>query len=295
MIDGTASRPYVTRALVPVLVHGVSAAMPESFRAFVDDHMRGRRIVRLLGWEDRFSEFAVATILFAGCFTGFAFAMRRLTLAMYDFPSGFRDLAPLIGLAALPLCFRYFSYPYDPATLLLFSLGVLFIIEDRVAAFVITLVLAAINKETSVLLVGLYALNRSISERAGVIVRAALLLLVWCAARGVIEVAYRGRPGGPFETHVDHTVWLFSTFPGRLWYALTVVALLAAAVVPGWRDKSLFLRRGLAFTVLPLFCAALWAGFADELRGYYEATPFVFLLALPSIYRWTSDEPSRPA
>jgi hypothetical protein len=31
-------------------------------------------------------------------------------------------------------------------------------------------------------------------------------------------------------------------------------------------------------------------GFIDELRGYYEAFPFLYLLAIPSVVRWLGSE-----
>lgn len=296
MIDATASRPYVTRALVPFVVRTTAAALPESATSFIADHMRGRRLVRTLGWEDpRLVEYAVATVVFVACFVGFAFVLRRLAAVVYDFPAGFRDLAPLIALAALPLCFRYYSYPYDPATLLLFSLGVLFIVEARDGPFMVALVLAALNKETSILLVLLYTWNRIASGRGRVVLHAGLVMLVWCGVRVILELVFRDHPGAIAETHLDHTVWLFTEFPARLWYALAVVALLAAAIVSGWKESPRFARAGLLLTVLPLFAAALFFGFVDELRGYYEAAPFIFLLALPGLHRVLSAPANRPA
>jgi len=284
MMDGSADRPYVTRVLVPLVVRGAVAAVPHAMRDAVAEHMRDRRMIRIFGWTDPWLvHFAVAAVVFAGCFAGFAFVLRRLSGVFYDLPAPARDLAPLLALAFLPLCFRYYSYPYDPATLLLFSLGVLLIAERRFRAFLAVLVLATLNKETSILLVGLYAWHRMTSERNGKGGPFWVPLLVWGGVRAAVGVAFAGHGGATVETHLDHTVWLFTQFPGRLWYALAVIALLALVVVPGWYRKPRFLRGGLLLTVVPLGAAALFLGFADELRGYYEAAPFVFLLALPTV------------
>ena len=286
MIDGTASRPYVTRALVPFVVRSITAVTPAPAREAVEAGLRGRRMVEIFGWEDgRLFEYATASLVFVGCFVGFGLALRRLVAALYGFSRGFRDLSPLVAYAVLPLFFRYYSYPYDPATLLLFSWGVAAIVAERPREFLFALMLAALNKETSLLLVALYGLHRHLRGSRGVWAQTGAFLLVWAAIRFVLGLAFRDRPGAVVETHLDHSLWLFTEFPGRLFYALAVAGLLAAAVAPGWRDKPRFLRLGLMVTLLPLLGAGLLFGYADELRGYYEAFPFVFLLALPTIER----------
>jgi hypothetical protein len=50
-----------------------------------------------------------------------------------------------------------------------------------------------------------------------------------------------------------------------------------------WREKNRFLKAGLGLTLVPLVGASFVFGFADELRGYYECFPFLYLLMLPSL------------
>jgi hypothetical protein len=286
MVDGTASRPYVTRALVPFVIRSLSRAIPDAERTRFEQYAGDRRMVELFGWEHaRLAQYAIASVLFVVCFAGFAFVLRCLARRVYVLPPALGDLAPLVALAALPLCFRYYSYVYDPATLLLFSLGVLFIVEERTIAFLLILALAALNKETSVLLVAVYAWRLVSAGRGGVLMKTACAFLLWGVTRVALELASRDRPGALVEWHADHTRWLFDEWPGRFWYALTVAAIMAVVVVPGWRRKPRFLRGGLLITLVPLVIAALCFGFADELRGYQEAAPFIFLLALPTLAR----------
>jgi hypothetical protein len=104
---------------------------------------------------------------------------------------------------------------------------------------------------------------------------------------------YRDNPGALLERHfVEHQVWLFTKFPIAMRYTIVVAVLFAIPVANRWRDKPLFLRRGLALTLVPLAGAALAFGFFDELRVYYEAFPFLYLLALPSVIRWLGGETS---
>ena len=68
-------------------------------------------------------------------------------------------------------------------------------------------------------------------------------------------------------------------------YFITVILLFAVVIGRSWREKPSFLRYGLLITVIPLFILHLFFGYIDELRGYYEALPFAFLLSLPTVAR----------
>ena len=41
--------------------------------------------------------------------------------------------------------------------------------------------------------------------------------------------------------------------------------------------------------------AGMFFGFADELRGYYEVFPFLYLLMIPSVFEILSRDPAREA
>jgi hypothetical protein len=217
--------------------------------------------------------------------------LRRLTETVYDLPRPVVNLAPIVALILLPLFFRYYSYPYDPATLFLFSAAILFMLQRRFFWVVFTVALASANKETSILLIPLYALHEWTRERRMPFARAAAVVLAWGVVRAVLMWIYRDNPGTLVENHfTEHTVWLLATFPVAMRYTLVVVALFAIPVAHRWRDKPVFLRRGLAVTLLPLVIAGALFGFLDELRGYYEAFPFLYLLALPAVMRWFGSE-----
>jgi hypothetical protein len=288
LMGGTAHRPYVTRALIPLSVRTAVALTPAAVRDGVARSLRGREFVDDVGWYDEYLyEFALTTAAMFFCLVLFAWVLRRLTETVYDLPRPVVNLAPVIALILLPLFFRYYSYPYDPATLFLFSAAILFMLQRRFFWVVFTVALASANKETSILLLPLYALHEWMRERRIPFVRTAAVVLVWIVLRATLMLLYRDNPGSLVENHfTEHTVWLLAKFPMAMRYTLVVVALFAIPVAHRWRDKPAFLRRGLAVTLLPLVLAGAVFGFLDELRGYYEAFPFLYLLALPAVMRW---------
>lgn len=288
LVYGSAHKPYVERALVPLAVRAITAATPEAVRTAVWRSLTGRNFVETVGWYDDFIfQFCVATALMLCCLVGFAWTLKRLSESTYDLPPLAHNLAPLAALVALPLFFRYYSYPYDPATLLLFSLCLLWLLRGRFGWFLAGVALASANKETSILLIPLYALHAWQQGRGIPMGRTLAVIGVWAAVRAGLMWAYRGNPGVIVESHfAEHTVWFLTKFPIAMRYTLAVVVLFALPVGNRWGEKPAFLRAGLWVTLVPLVVAGALFGFVDELRGYYEAFPFLYLLALPSLARW---------
>lgn len=294
IMNGAAHKPYVSRALVPLAVRAVAALTPTPVRDGVAASLRGREFVDDVGWYDGFLyEFALTSLVMLLCLVGFAWVLKRLTEAVYEFPKAVNNLAPLAALFLLPLFFRYYSYPYDPATLLLYSMAVLFLVERRFFWFVATVALASANKETSILLIPLYAVHEWTHERRTPVGKLLAVAVAWGVVRGALMWIYRDNPGAILESHfTEHTVWFFAKFPMAMRYTLVVVILFFIPLRDRWRDKPSFLRAGLVVTLVPLVVMGAIFGFVDELRGYYEAFPFLYLLALPSVVRWLGAEGS---
>lgn len=287
LVYGRAHQPYVSRVLLPATVRIVESVTPQAVKNFAHDQLADRLIVTDFGWYDAYLyEFAVATLLMLFCLIGFAFTLKKLTEVFYDFPPILVNLGPLIGLSLLPLFFRYYSYLYDPGTLLLFPLSILFLAQKRFGWFVFSFILATLNKETSVLLLGLFICHEWVVDRRFRVTRMLVLVLLWVALRAALVWGFKDNPGVLLEHHFrEHTVWLLTRFPIALRYFLAVAALFFVFIRHDWRSKPRFLKVGLPTAAVPLLVASMFFGFADELRGYYEVFPFLYLLALPSIYR----------
>jgi hypothetical protein len=214
----------------------------------------------------------------------------------YDLPPPVVDLAPVFGLLALPLFFvPYARYLYDPGTLLLWALALCLVAERRHALVWLLLPVLAYHKETAVLLPPLVALREwGTAPRVRVAVVCVVQLAIVAGVRLWLGQHFAGNPGGAvLWVGPAHTRELFVTLLRRPPYVLAVVAMFWALVQAGWRETPLFLRRALGLVLLPLVLLSFAFGYVDEIRGYYEAWPIVFLLALPAALSLLGAAPAR--
>lgn len=292
MVDGRAARPFVYRALVPTVVRLVSGVVPDSVHAAVTSAALHTRLKHLLSaWDhlpaEYFLEFLIALALMYGSLIGFVIALRQLAEAVFELPPSFARKIPLIALVLLPPLFRYTSFLYDFPALFLFTLGLALMVRQRWRAYFVLLVVASLNKETTVLLpfvFGLYFLRRQalLNGRFWPLLGAQIGL--WLVIKLAIDFVFRGNPGGVAEYHfTDHNLGLL-----RSYSVGTAAAWLVLAVLIGvrWSDTPRFLRT--ALWVLPVLLGmTLFLGYLDELRDYYEAFPVVVLLIAHGIARLT--------
>jgi hypothetical protein len=285
-VDGRAHRPFAGRILVPTVIRGMCAATPDAFERYVARRFAQGRFVRSLGWDaDRMYEYFAVLALMAGCFVGTLYIWRELVERCYRYPAHVADVAPVIGLLSLTLFFRYLSYMYDPATILLFSASILALCARPRGIFVVVFTLAVLNKETSALLIPLYWIRyRAELAPRRLALHVGSLAILWLSIRALILYFVRQNPGRTLESHlIDHNLRLPWLYP--LYFAYTILIFWVAVwlVRRGWHTKPAFFRTGLLVTFLPLFAASFFFGYVDELRGYYECFPFLFLLSVPSL------------
>src|SRR5205814_1395434 len=196
----------------------------------------------------------------------------------------------------LPLFFLpYARYLYDPGTLLLWALALLWVAERRRLRIWLLLPLLACHKETTLLLPPLVALREwNHSPRGRVVAVLALQLAVVAGIRLWIGSLYAGNPGGVvLRVGPSHLRELATTMFRRPPYMFVIVAMLWALVRSGWRDSPVFLRHALAFVLLPLVLLALVFGYLDEVRAFYEAWAIVFLLTIPAAVSLLGGSPAR--
>jgi hypothetical protein len=291
MIEGTAYKPYVGRILLPVIVKASSEYTPAIIKRKIesacDKSLTVQRFINAFGWDrDYLYEYLVLQILFVLCFIGFAYSLRRLIMIFYDFPRFVADFAPLGAILVIPLYFRYCNYIYDPAVVLLFTLAVLLITTRNRPLYYLAFVLATLNKETSLLLVALFFIReRGAMNGSRLVAHSLAQVLIWLAIRIAITITFLDNPGSIIRFYLlEHNRDFLSSLPSVLLFA-TIILVHVPLIIQGWRHKPVFLRRGLLLTLIPLMVLAFVFGFVDELRVYYEAYPFIVLLALPTVVR----------
>jgi len=291
MVDGRAARPFVYRTLVPTTVRVVSGVLPESAHArmtIIAQHGPFKRI--MAAWDHMPAEYAlelaIALPLIYGSLIGFVLTLRRLATVLFELPRSFARKIPLIALVLLPPMFRYTNFIYDFPALFLFTLGLLLMVRQRWRAYFVLLVLAAINKETAILLpfvFGLYFLRRQELLEGKfwplLVAQIAVCLLIKLG----LEVVFADNPGQAVEHHFHRNLELLRTYSIG-----TAVGSLVLAMLIGvrWSEAPRFLRT--ALWCLPVLIGlTLFLGYLDELRDYYEAFPVIVLLAAHGIARLT--------
>lgn len=283
MIYGEAHKPFVTRALLPIAVRSVAAVLPQDVHDECSELAVNQPtlawIIEELEWDPEYAlEFMLALIFMAAALVGFRYALYHLINAVYEVPPRFAAYAASLALAFLPVFFRYYSHIYDFPNLALFTLGLLMMLRRRWGGYFIALFLAAVNKETSILLILVFAAYfrlRPLSRGRHYPFLLGAQLGLYLLIRGALSLHFAGNPGAFLEFHLmDHNIPIllpFSVADAAAWIFLGLVLGIQ------WTKKPLFPRVGIL--VLAVLCAmALFFGYFDELRMYYEAFPSMCLL-----------------
>jgi len=288
LVDGSAHRPYVSRALLPTLVRTTTATTPIEFQQACADQVEQRPWLRtlfaILYWQPLAGfPYLVASVLMLLCFAGFGHFVTKLTIRVCGLPFTDRTRLALLTVAmlGLPPCFAYVSYVYDPPQLFLFTLALWLLATDRRAAFVAAFAVCCLNKETAVLLIPLFVLvarNQPARMQRIDWFTLAILAAIFAGSWLVLTWSFRSNPGEPVEFHLTRNLWKLAY--GWSFAALGVFLSLAWLIFRRWSEQPLFLRQALVCTLLPLIPLTLLLGYLDEWRDYYEAYPAIFGLAV---------------
>jgi hypothetical protein len=284
MISGTAPQPYVTRRLVPDLLAWIAGYWPPAWDQWLhQSYHQGGFFPYYHAAEHYIGIYLIYCVLVWLCLFGHAVGMRLLAIQIYpDRPAILAEIAPLLSLVLLPICFRYYDYCYDATTILLATIGPLFLLRRQWLYFSLTFLAACLNKETAVLLdLFFLATTWNVLPRGKVIAAALVQGVVWAVIRGAIAYRFRYTPVHPQFHLFEHNLVLYQ-YPQFLYFVAAIV-ILGLVAAHDWRKKPRVLRIGLLINLVPLAAAGLFMGFIDELRDYYEAWPFVVLLMLPTI------------
>ena len=284
MIDGTASRPFVLRTLLPSTIKIIRDQMPESLKSHIKLFFETRRWFVEYLRTDKVIEYSIALTLSFIFFLGFSFVLLRLAKYFYQGEPFLQHIVVFAGMLIIPLCSAYGHYIYDPATLFLFSLGLLLVVEEYIIPMLFLFPLLVLNKETSVLLIPvfiIYQFRRMPIKKIFTI--SFIMSFIWLLLRIIIMRAYEANPGTIAEFHLfDHNLRLFANPVAALFF-LTVIVFLGVLIFNDWKSKQAFLRSSFLVVFCPLSFLSIFFGYLDELREFYEVVPFVALLIAPTI------------
>jgi hypothetical protein len=285
-IDGTAHKPYVLRALVPVTIRVVAMVVPESIHSSLTEAAKASPLREVLTTLDKIppelcTEFLIAFLFMLGALLAFLLVLRDLFETLFESPREFAWKVPLMALLLLPPFFRYTSFVYDFPAVFFFTFGLSLMFRRQWTAYLVVFLLSCLNKETTILLTMVFWLNFRGGEIPDRQFRGLLLSQIgaFILTKAALGYVYRGNEGGTLEFHlIDHNIDLLQPYDPSVGIAYLVLFLL---LTYRWSEKPLFLRRAL-WIAAPLFGLTVFLGYFDELRDYYELFPIMLLLVAHS-------------
>lgn len=301
MVEGDAYKPFVMRMLLPTTVRFLSAIAPEAYQSTLADQVvKGDLLSKTfstLGWESQAAfQYFLALILMYLSLIGFGHSVVLLTEQTCNIPKDTKTKIIILisSLMGVTFLFRYVSYIYDPPQLFLFTLALYLLSTDRIKLFFIVFVFCCLNKETAILLIPLFALkyyglgfqNCQYGYSIGG------LVIIYLSIRTALFFIFYDNPGSFLESQFSHNVWWITS--GRTLGDVIIIILVVMLVVFRWRKKPLFLRVAFLSVLLPLVSMAVFLGYIDEWRGYYEAYPLGLGLAVHSFLEVQKSFTSNP-
>jgi len=291
MVAGTAHRPYVYRALVPILTRAAASVVPPSAQNALADLTARSAVLRdALRWESAHATwYLIVFLIHWGALTLFGLCMRdlaRRALALGDGPALGAAVAAVLLVA---IHFGYQNFVYDFPQLALFALGLALLRRGALAGWYALLPIGVLNKETFVLMSVVFALTqwRRYSSRS-LAVHLTAQFTIAAAVLAAIHIACHGNPGTPVEFHLQRNLHYQ---PGArqlvhdaVYWGFWVTALWH------WREKRALAGVALTLGVL-LVGSTLFLGYLGEYRDYYEVYPVLFLMVAHTVMRVAAKQP----
>jgi hypothetical protein len=293
MVDGTAYKPFVYRTLLPSTVRLLVSISPESLirgcNKIVNSNAFAQKIFDYLKWEKSAAWiYILACILMWLSFIAFAHFSASFIIHTCGIQNTtlWRSGLAALSLLFLPPFFMFTSFIYDPPQLFLFTAALYFLAKKNERYFLITFIFAVLNKETSLLLVPLWAaVNIGRYTFKKYLVQLAGLLMIFTVIKSTILYFFRNNPGSVVEFHLigEHNLGVITSG----WELTDMMALfvLLFLLTWQWQKKPRFLKVAFPIVFFPLAGLAFSIGFLDEWRVFYEVYPIALALVVDSMLR----------
>jgi len=291
LIDGTASRPFVQRALVPFLTRTITGAVPEPARAGLTGALMGsakfRKEAGRLGWDTtRLPDYCVALLIALASLAAFPFVLRSLFRTLYETDAAIADLLPCAVLLGLPPFFAVGThYVYDFPALLLFTALVLLVVRQEWRVFYPLYAISCFNKETTVLIaLATVLIWRGLMPARRLVPHVVAQVLISGAAGAALMFAFRDNPGASLEFHLYgniHNLLLPYSLEGAC-----LAVFLGVLVFHDFPRKHPVLR-SCAWLIVPFGLLMFACAWMSEARDMYEIYPlFALLMAHTLLFTW---------
>jgi hypothetical protein len=287
MVYLSAARPYVSRTLIPSIVRVLVPLLPSELVSMASTHPYLANVLGNIARSDLdgFSReaFVMAIFMFASLLL--SILVYRSLLAALNYKRWVKDLLPIVFLETLPLWFIHFGYIYDFPTLLLFTLAISLMYQQKWKSYFVVYVLANFNKETAILLILVYMLHYwgKLSLKPYLILLAGQLFLA-LEIKALLGWIFRYNPGLVIEFHYfDHV----QAAANRPLLVSIILAFCIFAIFFTWYGIRLlpdFVRHSLVITPL-MIVLFLVSGYPFEFRVFLEIAPLLSLAVFTGLVR----------
>jgi hypothetical protein len=283
ILDGTAPRPYVFRVLIPSLAKIGTKFTPNwvahSLQNVPKDTMPGR-VIHGLSKGTHYREALHALFLGFLSLAGFILAEKKL-LHILGYPVEQQYVLPFFLAVLVPMLSVHFAYVYDLPQMFLFAVSSILLYQRRWGLYFILLAIATLNKETSLLLILIYAAYyfRQLPLRKYIVLLASQLAL-FGGIQGTIRYIYRDNPGNTmywtFPYHMDQ----YAAYPVTFSITAIIFGMFIYLIFKDWTNKPAFLRyASIAFFItLILFFVG---GMPMEFRIFLDILPIFGIMLFP--------------
>lgn len=283
VLNGTADRPFVYRALIPGLANLVSPILSKPLAVSIMQKLYPPYQSDFLG-KDLFTyapELVIISLIMYLSLVGLPFVIKRLMQDIGYTTPFFTWAIPISVLFSVYFFVGEAHHYYDYPQMFLFTLALLFLKEKRWTAYIITLLIAGINKETAVFLIPIFCGMYFFSlQRRQFWILFSLQLAAYLLPRAIILFIFRSNPGGAVIWHYSDHLKYISDHHERLFTWLTIGFLLMLFIFYQWKTKPLFLRISWSITSVIFFILFLLWGYPNEWRVFLEIYPLTLLLLL---------------
>lgn len=283
MIEGKYRKPYVYRTLVPTTIRIISNIIPESVYKNTENFVRQNPKLNAtfdnLEWQKEPAlKFFISSAFMILSFIAFGYLIPNFVFLFTNIARTYLNKIFISGLSLvlLPGFFLYGSHIYDPPQLFFFALALYVLYKQKFNLFYPLFVLVTVNKETSLLLVGVFFFYffRKIPEKKFIYLLI-LYVFTFLAIRVFITYLFSENEGPFLEYHfVEHNL--------RIRYSLIALTmnsgffiLLMLLNFLKWKTKPEFIKTSFWVIFLPTFILTIFFGYVDELRVYYELYPIL--------------------
>lgn len=297
MLNGTAARPFVYRALVPAAVRAVQHVTPNWFEKHVNKKMRhwmtDRRNFQLKAqypWIGATFDKAkvyprlVATLLIYMTLCGYMFMMFRLGAVLFPDDGLIRWCAPLLGALTISAFNHPWQYIYDIPVLFLSAACLYAIAADKIKMYLVFFLLACFNRETILFMVPIFALFYYGNIRnSSLIALCAVQLVMLALVKLSLADIYAVNRGFFLEPNLAR-VLMRDVLAQASHYKMIALCVYVFLFTYRWPEKPALLKY--ALLMLPfMYIGYVFHGNPGEYRVFFDLVPALVLLATHTLVR----------